>query len=259
VDNPFPGMNPYLEQPELWHQVHNRLIVAIADDLTPQVAPHYLVAIEERTYQSVEDSLLVGIADVALTRRSSASHEPLSRIATAGRVAPTPVRVPLPQEVTERFLEVRSTRTGEVVCVIEVLSPKNKRDKDGRTAYENKRQRILGSNTSLVEIDLLRVGEPMTVLDATDSTYRILVSRGSHRPAADLYAFGLRDPIPPIPIPLRSNDPEPTVDLQRLLNEIYHRARFDLAIDYAQPLKPALAEAEANWVSEVLRLAHGSA
>ena len=32
MDNPFPGMNPYLEQPQLWHQVHNRLIVAIADD-----------------------------------------------------------------------------------------------------------------------------------------------------------------------------------------------------------------------------------
>ncbi|MEH2365728.1 DUF4058 family protein [Nostoc sp.] len=24
MDNPFPGMNPYLEQPELWYQVHNR-------------------------------------------------------------------------------------------------------------------------------------------------------------------------------------------------------------------------------------------
>ena len=34
MHNPFPGMNPYLEQPELWHQVHNRLIVAIADELT---------------------------------------------------------------------------------------------------------------------------------------------------------------------------------------------------------------------------------
>ncbi|WP_336622348.1 DUF4058 family protein [Chlorogloeopsis sp. ULAP01] len=30
MENPFLGMNPYLEQPELWHQVHNRLIVVIA-------------------------------------------------------------------------------------------------------------------------------------------------------------------------------------------------------------------------------------
>jgi hypothetical protein len=29
----FPGMNPYLEQPELWSAVHSQLDVAIADDL----------------------------------------------------------------------------------------------------------------------------------------------------------------------------------------------------------------------------------
>ncbi|GAB4230349.1 MAG: hypothetical protein Kow00121_59130 [Elainellaceae cyanobacterium] len=155
--------------------------------------------------------------------------------------------------MTERFLEVRSPKTGEVVCVIEVLSPKNKRDNDGRAAYESKRQKILGSSTSLVEIDLLRVGEPMTILDAEDSTYRILVSRGNRRPAADLYAFGLRDPIPSIPIPLRPNDPEPTVELQRLLNEIYRRARFDLAIDYFQPLKPPLGQEDAEWVCAILQ------
>jgi Protein of unknown function (DUF4058)/Transposase Tn5 dimerisation domain len=62
MQNPFPGMNPYLEQPELWHQVHNRLIVAIADDLTPQIAPKYRVSIEERVYTSVDDIFLVGIA-----------------------------------------------------------------------------------------------------------------------------------------------------------------------------------------------------
>ena len=45
MHNPFPGMNPYLEQP-LWHQVHNRLIVAIADDLTPQIVPKYRASIE---------------------------------------------------------------------------------------------------------------------------------------------------------------------------------------------------------------------
>lgn len=42
--NPFPGMNPYLEQLGLWSQVHNRLIVAIADEITPQVARKYRVS-----------------------------------------------------------------------------------------------------------------------------------------------------------------------------------------------------------------------
>lgn len=34
MPSPFPGMNPYLENPELWSEVHSRLIVAIADDLS---------------------------------------------------------------------------------------------------------------------------------------------------------------------------------------------------------------------------------
>jgi hypothetical protein len=45
MHNPFPGMNPYLEQLVLWPQVHNRLIVALADVITPQVAPKYRVFI----------------------------------------------------------------------------------------------------------------------------------------------------------------------------------------------------------------------
>ena len=44
--NPFLGMNFYLENSELWRSVHNRLIAVIADLLTPQLLPKYLVDIE---------------------------------------------------------------------------------------------------------------------------------------------------------------------------------------------------------------------
>ena len=248
MGNPFPGMNPYLEQPEFWHQVHNRLIVAIADDLTPQIAPKYRVSIEERIYTSVDDILLVEIADVAVAKRSTTNSGTLTRAIAE----PTKVKIPMPEQVIERFLEVRSTQSKEVVAVIELLSPKNKRSKEGRTAYESKRQKIFGSATNLVEIDLLRLGEAMSILGATDTTYRILVSRSNFRPDADLYTFDLKDPIPTFPVPLHSKESESVVDLQRLLNEVYERARFDLAIDYSQPLKPALPPEEAAWVKETL-------
>ena len=161
MHNPFPGMNPYLEQP-LWHQVHNRLIVAIADELTPQIVPKYRVSIEERVYTSVDDSLLVGIADVAISRRSSTRTGATST--TLKLTEPSKVRVPMPEQVNERFLEVRSTTTRAVISVIEILSPKNKRSQEGREAYSRKRQKILGSATTLVEIDLLRLGEPMPIV-----------------------------------------------------------------------------------------------
>lgn len=248
MHNPFPGMNPYLEHPALWHQVHNRLIVAIADAITPQVAPKYRVSIEERIYTSVEDGLLVGIADVAVAGKQAST----STQTTATATKPIPVQLPMPEEVTERFLEVRLTQSGDIVCVIEVLSPKNKRSGIGREAYQTKRQKILQSQTNLIEIDLLRGGEAMPVLTTIEASYRILVSRGHSRPAADLYAFGLTEPLPTIPIPLLKDDVEPVVDLQALLNDIYTRARFDLSIDYDQPIKPALPDEEADWVKHVL-------
>ena len=249
MHNPFPGMNPYLEQQQLWHQVHNRLIIAIADALTPQIVPKYRVSIEERVYTSVEDSLLVGIADVAVLHKATEASGVTS---TISRVEPTKVRVPVSEQVTERFLEIKSTQTGTVVSVIEVLSPKNKRSLEGREAYESKRQKILASTTSLVEIDLLRAGKPLPILGNVSIGYRILVSRGYSRPDADLYTFRLRDPIPVFPVPLREGDSEPLLDLQGLLNEVYERARFDLAIDYSQPVKPALLPEDTTWVTEML-------
>ena len=80
--------------------------------------------------------------------------------------------------MTERYLEVRATQTGAGVAVIEVLSPKNKRYKEGREAYERKRQKILVSVTNLIEINLLRIGDPMPILGAARTGYRILVSQG---------------------------------------------------------------------------------
>ncbi|MEH1786328.1 MAG: DUF4058 family protein [Nostoc sp.] len=162
---PFPGMNPYLENPELWPGVHGRLIVAIADDLSPQLRPKYFVAIEERIYQTTgDDKLLVGIPDVIVQNSQTAINPNIPNIAVATpAVQPKTVTVPIPEIVKERYLEVRKVATKEVVTVIKILSPKNKRLGEGRNAYETKRQRVLGSSTHLVEIDLLRVGEPMLV------------------------------------------------------------------------------------------------
>ena len=232
MQNPFPGMNPYLEHPELWHQVHNRLIVSIADEIAGTIAPKYRVAIEQRVYMSVDDpQSLVGIADIGV--KTDRDTIPSFSTATATLVKPQQVQLPMPWEVKERYLEIREIATRELVTVIEVLSPANKRSSKGRSLYEAKRTKILSSMTNLVEIDLLRSGTPMPMTGETSSHYRILVSRSAVRPNADLFAFNLPEPIPAFPIPLKTGDIEPIVDLQRLLNEMYDRARLDLSIDYS--------------------------
>jgi len=251
--SPFPGMNPYLENPELWSEVHSRLIVAIADDIALPLRPNYYVAVEKRTYMAEpDDSILVGIADVSVFAKS-AVNQGGSQTATAvfpSASEPLTVTVPLMEEVQERYLEIREVKTGAVVTTLEVLSPKNKRSKEGRDAYLRKRQQILASLTHLVEIDLLRVGKPMPIQgNPPNVDYRILVSRGNRRPTAQLYAFSLRDAIPRFSLPLRFGDAEPLVDLNEIFNGVYERAGFDLRIDYRQPPQPPLSEDDLSWLT----------
>ncbi|GET38600.1 DUF4058 family protein [Microseira wollei] len=256
MPSPFSGMDPYLENPALWTKVHQRLIVALADALSPHLRPKYIVDIAERVYQTTEEnSLLVGIPDVAVKRSQTVNSSSTANIALATPpVQAATVIIPLPETVREWYLEVREVATRQVITAIEVLSPKNKRSKEGRKAYLKKRQRVFGNLTHLVEIDLLRAGEPMPILGSPiESDYRILVSRSERRPQAELYAFNLQHSIPSFLLPLQEEDTEPAIDLQTLINGVYDRAAYDLVIDYTREVAPPLEEENAAWVDALLR------
>jgi hypothetical protein len=256
MPSPFPGMNPYLEHPDLWPGVHHWLIIEIARLLSPQLRPKYRVAVEVRMYEtSGENSLLVGIPDVTVKQRLTAKDSTMTNVAVATQTAqPTQVTIPVPEIIKEGYLEVREVGTEAVVTTIEILSPTNKRSGKGRQMYEEKRHQVLGSRTHLVEIDLLRMGEPLPFFgNNIESHYRILVCRGNSRPYADLYAFNLQDVIPSFPLPLRAGDTEPVVDLQTLLNAVYDISGYDLVIDYTREPVPPLAEPDAAWADALLR------
>lgn len=87
---------------------------------------------------------------------------------------------------------------------------------------------------------------PMTGAIASD--YRILVSRASLRPDAELYPFNLHDPIPQFLLPLKSEDEEPVVDLDDVLKQVYEQAGLDLAIDYSVQSHPPLKADDFEWV-----------
>jgi hypothetical protein len=251
MESPFPGMDPYLEHPSLWPDAHNRLIAALADDLSERVAPRYYVGLERRTYLlKADDLVFVGRPDIALAAAAEVSGlapQP------ATSVTVLEVEVPMQDEVSENFLEIHEVKTGKLVTVLELLAPVNKLHKQGREEYERKRGYVFRSWTNLVEIDLLRAGDPMPVVGAqVQSDYRILVSRGIQRPRASLIAFTLRQPIPTFRLPLLPDDDEPEVALNRILHALYRRARFDLRLDYTQPPIPPLAEADAAWAQELI-------
>lgn len=254
MPSPFPGVDPYLGNPELWPEVHHRLITTIADAIAPFVRPKYRVAIEKRTYFSeVEDSLLVGIPDISVFSKQSAGNQSSATATLASRYEPITVTVPILEETREGYLEIREVGTGEVITVIEVLSPKNKRAGVGRDAYQSKRQQVLSSANHLVEIDLLRGGKPMPIKGKIQADYRILLSRGDCRPVAHLYAFTIREEIPAFPLPWQQGDGAVSVELQGLLTGIYDRAGFDLALDYTQPPVPALKVEDTAWADVLLK------
>ncbi|MEW5858242.1 MAG: DUF4058 family protein [Cyanobacteriota bacterium] len=260
MPSPFPGMNPYLEQPEIWSQVHKWVIILIAQTLNPQLRPKYRVAVEERVYETRgDDSLLVGIPDDVVVQSSQPT--PTTDTTNSANIAvatppikPVKVTLPMTETVREWYLEVRQVETGEVITVIEILSPKNKRPGEGRIKYESKRQKILDSLTHLVEIDLLRQGKPMPMnSQEIQSHYHFVVSRSSERPQADLYAFNLQQEIPLFPLPLQPGDTEPVINLQDLVHRLYEQGSYDLAIDYTKEPIPPLSAADAAWVDKVLR------
>lgn len=263
MPSPFPGMNPYLERADLWPEVHSRLLVALADALNPQLLPRYRAALDRRVYTlDGQEALLVGIPDVTVEGRSlrqrlpGAGNGELEAPSVGSSVAvlsppncPLSVQVPMALEVRETYLEIRATATGEVVTAVELLSPANKRTGTGRSTYEAKRQQILASRSHFIEIDLLRGGEPMALLGALPaSAYQILVSRSENRPQADLYVFNLPDLLPIFPLPLRSGDSEPEIDLKNLLDQVYDRAGYAFILDYTQLPPPPLRAEEVDWL-----------
>jgi len=250
MPTPFPGMDPYLEQRGVWEQVHADLIVDIRRFLTPLLRPRYYVAIEQRTYLSLlpPDDQLVGIPDALVVVSEGGATAPVA----TDVAAPEAGTLPMPQEVRERYLEIRAAETRQVITVLEILSPSNKLTHDGRAHYERKRLNVLASLTNLVEIDLLRAGEPLAMHAPRQTDYRIVVSRSQHRPRADFYLFNVRQPIPTFPIPLRPGESEPALPLNQLLHTLYDEGGYDLMIDYSQPPQPPLSADDTAWAQEIM-------
>jgi hypothetical protein len=252
---PFPGMNPWLENSALWRDAHHRLITAMADDLAPQLAPRYFVAVETHTYITRPEPHYPQTrypgAVVVSTERKAAK----TAIATMPEPSGESIVVELSHldPFIEGFLEVRLVPGGEVVTVIELLSHTNKRTGNHRDEYLEKRAGILNSKVHFVEIDLLRAGYALPDTDPRPSHYRIFVRRRENHFQARVYPFNWRQPIPQFPLPLLPGDHEPVLNLGALLKNVYDRARYDLVIDYTRQPDPPLDEADFAWANELLQ------
>src|SRR5438094_5877760 len=183
MPSPFPGMNPYLEQDDAWGDFHQRFLPAVAASLSPQVRPGYIVKLEEHLYiheLGDDERLFLGRADVAITHVSTAAKP---QAGTAMLQAPAHGRIPAVVDIERQsYIEIRDRRDRQLVTVLELLSPSNKKIGPDREQYVAKRRQLLSGTVHFVEIDLLRGGPRMPLEDLPGCDYYALVSRVEERP-----------------------------------------------------------------------------
>ncbi len=257
MPSPFPGMDPYLEDPTLWPDLHQSLITYMRDMLQQLVRPRYLARIGERVYV-VEDEHHY-YPDVTLIQRPV--RESATPVATEAPPVAAPVREPLvyivpPGEYREPFIEIVHASGAQVVTVIEVLSPANKAPGQGHRRYRQKQRDVLRSRAHLVEIDLLSQGlfalacgkKETWPVDLVHSRYLLCVSRAPDRTRFETYPLILPEPLPLFRIPLNAPDPDVTLDLQAVFNRCYENGRYADFVDYGQPPKAPLSLDEQHWL-----------
>ena len=158
MPSPFPGMDPYLESPEIWPDVHHGIISLTQRALNPSLRPKYVARVELRVYVSNEDDpgRSVVIPDVRIDK-SRSRNGARTRTASSSAIAEAVV-VPMvaEEEIEEAYLEIRHLASKKLVTIIEVLSPSNKiRGSSGRASFLSKRKEALASKVHWVEIDLM--------------------------------------------------------------------------------------------------------
>jgi hypothetical protein len=218
MKSPFPGMDPFIERCGLWGDFHHSLVCEVAGALGDAVPRRYLIRIAERRYY-------------------------------------VPVESP-EEEYCEPFVKIQECgREQSVVTIIDMPSPSNKQPHTlGWDLYQRQRRSILTGNVNLVEIDLLRGGERMPMLDRwPDSPYVLLVAAAKNRPNCHVWPADFQRPLPQIPVPLAKPDADILLDLQPLIEEIYRTFRYEQSIDYGESLVPPLKPEEAAWLKERLR------
>ena len=262
MPSPFAAMDPFLEDPGLWPDVHHNLISRIQGQLSAQLRPNYLVRVEERTYIADEANELpysqLRIPDVEVASRPGWEE---ASFALGSEASPWPVAEPVvattwfDEEVREAFLKVIARESRAVIAVIEILSPANKTaGSAGRESFEKKRREIMYSPSHWVEIDLLRGKRTVRVpKKIASSDYLVHVSHAARRPLGLLFPIRLQQRLPIVPIPLKPEDSDARLDLQAALDSAYDNAGYDLEIDYRREPNPPLNGKLTEWADQRLR------
>jgi uncharacterized protein DUF4058 len=217
----FPGMDPYLEAPDLWTEFQHQLVACLYQSLLPGLVDRYRARVGQRFF-ATEQPLFTSI---------------------------------LREEHHEEYIEIRQRTDTKLVTLIDVVSPANKTTDAGRHAYLEKRRESRGQGASLVEIDLVLQGQPM--LDYSreglpDWDYAVTVTRSAQPDRFEIYTSTLQKRLPRFRMPLASDDRDTVVDMQTIFNRTFEQGGFETRIDYSRRPEVPLEEADLRWVEVLL-------
>jgi hypothetical protein len=252
MPSPFPGMDPFIES-QRWKDFHGTIVPVFRELLVPNLRPAYICDVDEYVFLIAETGDVerhVGPDISVVDDEGTIDAGRQEFVATLEPRLMTLAKLP---QTEQKYLRIRSSDDGELVTVIELLSPTNKSRGEGQQEYLRKRSEYAMSPAHIVEIDLLRGGQRLPFEESLPKAdFLVSVARASLRPHAEVYAWRLRDPLPIIPIPLKERDPDVPLDLQSALTQVYDKAGYDYSLRYDRDIQPPLSSADQEWVESIL-------
>jgi len=259
MPSPFPGVDPYIEDQHFWPDFHHRFMTYWCDFLLEQLPTNYDARLEERirlverTPRKREHRRQ---PDIAIERRESArGMTGGTTVVNKPTLEPIVMGLPVIEEIRHSRINIIHRADRELVTVLELLSPDNKRGM-GFDAYLERRSQLHFHDPAvhLVELDLLLRGRRLPMSDPLPAgDFYCFVRRVEDRDHAEVYAWTLRDDLPVIPIPLR----RPTQDLHSSIAQVFRKAyeqgRYQHMLEYGNPLRVPMSPADLRWAMKVAK------
>ncbi|HTU19143.1 MAG TPA: DUF4058 family protein [Gemmataceae bacterium] len=222
MPSPFPGMDPYLEDDALWPVFHHQLVMCLYQILLPGLVDRYRARVNQRHYVT-EQALFTSV-----------------------------VR----EEHHEDYIEIRQRADGRLITLVDVVSPTNKLNSTGRSAYLTKRCESKTANANLVELDLVLQGQPTLEYSRDglpDWDYAVTVTRSTQPERYEIYTSTLQKRLPRFRLPLAADDRDTVLDLHTAFTRCYDQGSFAAKIDYSKDPSTPLIDEDRKWLHEVLK------
>jgi Protein of unknown function (DUF4058) len=224
MPSPFPGMDPFLEEPKRWPAFQHQFVASLYQHLLPGLVDRYRARVATRTY-TTELPLFTSV---------------------------------LREERQEEYVELRDRTDGRLVTLIDIVSPANRTTALGREQYLATRKAAETHRAALVEIDLVTAGAPLLDYprdNLPEMDYSITVTRASSPGKYEIYTCTLAKRLPRFRLPLAPDEKDAPVELQDVFKRAYDLSGLGSAIDYAGPLPSdaKFSDATRQWIAAQLK------